>query len=200
MSPFPNHNYGAGNTAHHFGQMYSQQRSSFAIQELLGLNSCRQNGSSPDLMDSSGVVPGSLPGMYHLPNLGTSNASMPGSHRVPGVDAQPPSFLREQPMATAAGGGSFCPWRFDPLTSQPHVPQGMAPAAPRFSGVGRHGDDLNFGFKHNIADDGECAFFFFAFRERSWWAVVLFCIVFCFSPFFFFSVFFSTFDGFIIGV
>ncbi|XP_070181167.1 visual system homeobox 2-like [Littorina saxatilis] len=156
MSSFPNHNYsGAGNTPHHhFGQMYSQQRSSFAIQELLGLNSCRQNGASPDLMDTNGVVSGSLPGMYHLPSLGPSNTGMPGGHRVPGMDGQAPSFLREQPMGGGAGGGPFCPWRFDPLTSQsPHMPQGMSPAAPRFPGISRHGDDLNFGFKHNIADD-----------------------------------------------
>ena len=169
MTSFPNHHPhygggGGGNTAHHFGQMYTApQRSSFAIQELLGLSSCRQAGhsSSPDLLDTGGAVPGTLPGMYHLPALGAPNPSMAGSHRV---DAQTSSFLREQPLATGGGGGgsgppgsSFCPWRFDPLTSQSHVPQGMTPgAAPRFSGVSRHGEDLSFGYKHNIADDGEC--------------------------------------------
>ncbi|KAK7483524.1 hypothetical protein BaRGS_00025198 [Batillaria attramentaria] len=151
MSAFPNHHYGTGNP-HHFSQMYSQQRSSFAIQELLGLNSCRQNGASPEIMDTNSVVPSSLPGMYHLPSLANSNPPMSSAHRV-GVDGQASSFLREQPSGTP-GGSSFCPWRFD-LASQPPVPQSMAPAAPRFPGVSRHGEDLNFGYKHNIADEGQ---------------------------------------------
>lgn len=148
MSPFQNHHYNASN--HHFSQMYSQQRSSFAIQELLGLNSCRQNGASPEIMDTNSVVPSSLSGMYHLPGLSTGNASM-SSHRV-GVDGQTSSFLREQQNG-ATGGTTFCPWRFD-LASQPPVPQTISPAAPRFHGVTRPGEDVNFGYKHNIADEG----------------------------------------------
>ncbi|XP_076442829.1 visual system homeobox 2-like [Babylonia areolata] len=141
---------GAGTGPGGLGQVYGQQRSSFAIQELLGLASCRQNPSPPDLLDSGhGVMPATLPAMYHLP--AALPASMGGSHR--GDPAQPPhSFLRgDQPAMGAGTGSTFCPWRFDPLTSQPHVAQGMAPAAPRFSS--RHGDDLSFGYKHNIADD-----------------------------------------------
>ncbi|KAL8596611.1 hypothetical protein ACOMHN_051940 [Nucella lapillus] len=131
------------------GQVYSQQRSSFAIQELLGLASCRQNVPSPDLLESSGHVMGTLPSVYHLPGL---QPPVPPGHRDP---AQAAAFLRgdQGGMGTASSAGPFCPWRFDPLTSQPHVAQGMTPAAPRFTG--RHGDDLSFGYKHNIADDGE---------------------------------------------
>ncbi|KAL8619690.1 hypothetical protein ACOMHN_019745 [Nucella lapillus] len=168
MAPFHNHHhYSAGSsTSHHFGQMYApHQRSSFAIQELLGLNSCRsQNGSSPDLMDTTnGVVPGSLSSMYPFPTLGGTNASAVGAgghHRMAGVvDAGSSSFLREQQLTAGPGpGGSpFCPWRFDPLTaSQQHTSHGMVggPAAPRFSGVSRHtGEDLNFGYKHSVADE-----------------------------------------------
>ncbi|XP_076464741.1 visual system homeobox 2-like [Babylonia areolata] len=162
MPHFPNHHphYSAGGNPshHHFGQMYTPQRSSFAIQELLGLNSCRQNGSSPELMDSNGVVAGSLSGMYPFPTLGGTNASAAMGAGGPHGHGQPSSFLRAEQQLTAAGGpggGPFCPWRFDALTSQPHtVSQGMGPAAPRFSGVSRHtGDDLNFGYKHSVADE-----------------------------------------------
>ncbi|PVD26305.1 hypothetical protein C0Q70_13976 [Pomacea canaliculata] len=160
MSPFPNHHYSPGNHHHHhhhhhFSQMYSQQRSSFAIQELLGLNSCRQSGASPDIMDSNPVVPpppsSSLSGMYHLSGLtGSGNTAMSSHHRV-AMDNQTTSFLREQSNG-ATGGSTFCPWRFD-LASQASVSQTMAPSGPRFPAVNRHGDDLNFGYKHNIADE-----------------------------------------------
>ena len=195
MSPFPQHQavspYGSGPHGHsngHLGSMYGQhQRSSFAIQELLGLNSaCRsagggsQTGASPDpphLGDGhngsmmSHASPGAaLSSMYPFPAFSSSSAAALGSavnaahrgmteavnaaHR--GMTEGHNAFLREQPMASSTPG--FCPWRFDPLTSQGGMAgQGMSPTSGRFGavGMGPRGDELSYAFKHSMVDDGE---------------------------------------------
>ena len=118
MPTFQNH-YSTGG---HFSPMYSQQRPSFAIQEILGLNpSCRQN-SSPDMMDHSSMAPSGLAGMY-FSSLNTSS-SMPTDNS---------QFFREQQQQPTPS--TFCPWRFDlsqgpptsniPSTRFPGVPQGQ---------------------------------------------------------------------------
>ena len=133
MSQFQNH-YSSGGP---FGQMYSQQRPSFAIQEILGLNSCRQN-SSPDIMDHSSMAPSGLTGMY-FPGLNTNPM---------GPDPSTATFLREQQQQPTS---TFCPWRFD--LSQAAAPQSIT--ASRFSGARPNVDDFNFPYKPNTPEEGK---------------------------------------------
>ncbi|KAK6998868.1 forkhead box protein B2, partial [Biomphalaria glabrata] len=147
------HHHHHHHTHPHLGQLYQQQRPSFAIQEILGLG-CRQPTSpSPvgdgGLMDpSAGIsaVQNSLGGMY-----------FPGQHMPQGLQNEPqnqgyhqsgPQHGGSHPHAAATG--PLYPWRFD-LTSTT-TPQTLP--GPRFPGVGRHAEELNFGYKHNIADEG----------------------------------------------
>lgn len=137
----------------HLGQLYQQQRPSFAIQEILGLG-CRQPTSPPaggdaGLVDHSGglsVVQNSLSGMYF---------SGPSVSQCLQSESQNQSYQTSSHHATShqhsSGPGSLYPWRFD-LTSS-STPQTLP--APRFPGVGRHAEELNFGYKHNIADEGK---------------------------------------------
>ncbi|KAH9507226.1 hypothetical protein Btru_056656 [Bulinus truncatus] len=141
----------------HLGQLYQQQRPSFAIQEILGLG-CRQPTSpSPvgdgGLMDptSAGIsaVQNSLGGMYfagqHVSQALQNEPQNQGYQTGP-----PPQHGGGGPHAHAsAGSGPLYPWRFDltPSTTPQTLP------TPRFPGVGRHGEELNFGYKHNIADE-----------------------------------------------
>ncbi|KAK0056006.1 visual system homeobox 2 [Biomphalaria pfeifferi] len=146
------HHHHHHHTHPHLGQLYQQQRPSFAIQEILGLG-CRQPTSpSPvgdgGLMDpSAGIsaVQNSLGGMY-----------FPGQHMPQGLqnDPQNQGYHQSGPQhggshPHAAATGPLYPWRFD-LTSTT-TPQTLP--GPRFPGVGRHSEELNFGYKHNIADE-----------------------------------------------
>ena len=171
LSQLSTHNYNpTGGIEHRFSSLPSyhiqQQRPSFGIQELLGLNSCRHNGPSSDLIDTQqGVYSGSTPlsGTYsNRPGLGHNGPSMGLSHR--GLNGHTPNFFLDQytfGQASSAGQNNgattFCPWRLEPLTNQPNVHQSLVPgAAPRISGTNsRHEEEYNFGFKHNIVDDGE---------------------------------------------
>ncbi|XP_012942674.1 visual system homeobox 2 [Aplysia californica] len=162
----PHHpHYNSSNHPHHhhphhphFGQLYQQQRPSFAIQEILGLG-CRQHtspspvgGDSSGIMDPSGAlsgVPNSLSGMYfHGGHSGTQGLQPDPSQPQTGY---PTGHTHPHPHGhpNPAGSGGLYPWRFDltPTSS----PQSLPP--PRFPGVGRHGEELSFGYKHNIADE-----------------------------------------------
>ncbi|XP_067681837.1 visual system homeobox 2-like [Haliotis asinina] len=131
MPTFQNH-YSTGG---HFSPMYSQQRPSFAIQEILGLNpSCRQN-SSPDLVDHTSMGPSGLAGMY-FSSL-NSSTSMP-------TDNSTAQFFREQQQPATS---TFCPWRFD-LSQGPPPPN---ITSSRFPGVSRVNDD--FPFKQNQQEE-----------------------------------------------
>lgn len=127
------------NTGGHLGSMYPQnQRSSFAIHELLGLGntSCRQN-VSPDFIDAqSGMSSGNL--MYFSRDLPMYNH----------CNFNPPPQLHQEPLAqdyvnvrdTASqnqqnSSSTFCPWRVESLApttvnNQPHV-HSMTPVMPK---------------------------------------------------------------------
>ncbi|XP_055956946.1 visual system homeobox 2-like [Patella vulgata] len=132
MTSFQNQFSGAG----HFGQMYTQQRPSFAIQEILGLNtSCRQN-PSPEVVDHSPMPPSSFPGVYFP---GFNAGGLPS-------DPSGTTFLREQQPTNPS---PFCPWRFDLSQSAPqNIPQSRFPCH-----VTRPTEDVNFNFKHNNLEE-----------------------------------------------
>ena len=179
----------------HFGQLYQQQRPSFAIQELLGLGCPRQHASPspvPDnnsLVDPSAGLANSLSGVTNsLSGMTNSLGGVPyfhgghsGHHQSLQVEAAqsqlPPGYPTPHHGHHHAGGagsglgagsvglgagsgglsgslgggpGGLYPWRFDltPTTS----PQSLPP--PRLHGV-RHGEEVAYSYKHNIADDGE---------------------------------------------
>ena len=174
FNPPPHPHYNTTNPAHHhphphhhshFGQLYQQQRPSFAIQEILGLG-CRQHtspspvGADPGLMDSPGALPGTA---NHLGGAlsgmgGNSIGGMPyfhGSHNGQHESSQPqgsytPGHPHHAHPNTASSGGLY-PWRFDltPTSSPQSLP------TTRFPGVVRHWEESGFGYKHNIADDGK---------------------------------------------
>lgn len=135
MTGFQNH-YGNGG---HIGPMYPQnQRSSFAIHELLGLGntSCRQNVGSDFMESPTGMSSGNL--MYFSRDLPMYNH----------CNFNPPSQPHQEPMgqdyvnireATSQNqpniGSTFCPWRVETLApstvnNQPHV-HSMTPAMPK---------------------------------------------------------------------
>ncbi|CAL1527509.1 unnamed protein product [Lymnaea stagnalis] len=159
----PHHpHYNGGNHHHHhhhhhphahLGQLYQQQRPSFAIQEILGLG-CRQPTSpSPvgdgGLMDPStglSAVQNSLGGMYF-----SGQSVQQGLQNDPQNQGYQTGHQHGGPHTHSTAPGSLYPWRFDLTPTS--TPQTLP--APRFPGVGRHGEELNFGYKHNIADEGE---------------------------------------------
>lgn len=112
------HHYGNMNTGN-YSQMNvlpnSAQRSSFAIHEILGLNTtpCRQN-PSPDILDNLGICPSNS--MYPA---GVNGGGMNPAY---GAEPQHPNYYREIPQSQ---NNSFCPWRFDSLnqTAPNCVPQ-----------------------------------------------------------------------------
>lgn len=138
----------------HLGQLYQQQRPSFAIQEILGLG-CRQPTSpSPvgdsGLMDHSGsltAVQNSLSGMY-FPSAPSVSQCLQNDQQNQGYHT---SSHHAGPHPHSSGHSAIYPWRFDLTPSS--TPQTLP--TPRFPGVGRHGDELNFGYKHSIADEGK---------------------------------------------
>lgn len=129
------------NNGGHFSPMYPQnQRSSFAIQELLGLGNtaCRQN-MSPDLMDSqAGMSSGNL--MYlprDLPMYNHCNFNTPPQiHQEPmGQSYVNVNVNVRESHHQPNTGSTFCPWRVETLTqttvhNQPHV-HPMTPAMPK---------------------------------------------------------------------
>ncbi|XP_059161139.1 visual system homeobox 2-like [Physella acuta] len=143
------HHYNSGNHHHHhhphahLGQLYQQQRPSFAIQEILGLG-CRQPTSpspvgDPGLMDPGlSAVQNSLGGMYFP-------GQTQGLQNEPQNQGYQPSHQHGATHSSAPG--SLYPWRFDLTPTS--TPQTLP--APRFPGVSR--EELNFGYKHNIADE-----------------------------------------------
>ncbi|KAJ8309280.1 hypothetical protein KUTeg_014154 [Tegillarca granosa] len=118
------------NTNGHFPQMYNAQpqRSSFAIQEILGLanvSSCRQN-PSPDILDTLGMT-----SSMHISTTlssGNINGNINLDHHQ-----QTQNFYREQIPQTS--NSSFCPWRIDTLNhqNQPNPPQPPPPPPPPMS-------------------------------------------------------------------
>lgn len=112
------HHYGNMNTGN-YSQMNvlpnSAQRSSFAIHEILGLNTtpCRQN-PSPDILDNLGICPSNS--MYPA---GVNGGGMNPAY---GAEPQHPNYYREIPQSQ---NNSFCPWRFDSInqTAPNCVPQ-----------------------------------------------------------------------------
>lgn len=120
---------------HHYGNMnsgnYSQmnvlpnaaQRSSFAIHEILGLNSapCRQN-PSPDILENLGICPSNS--VYPTGVNGT------GMNPAYGVEPQHPHYYRDVPQSQ---NNSFCPWRFDSINQATSncIPPPVASNVPR---------------------------------------------------------------------
>lgn len=129
---------------HHYGNMnagnYSQmnvlpnsaQRSSFAIHEILGLNSppCRQN-PSPDILDNLGIC--SSNSMYHSGVNGT------GMNPVYAAEPQHPNYFRDVPQSQ---NNTFCPWRFDSVNQ---TTPNCLPSIP--SNVSRCQETVGYGLK-----------------------------------------------------
>lgn len=116
MHSFQNHYGNSG----HFSHMYQQnQRSSFAIQELLGLGNpaCRQN-TSPE-MDPQNLSPGNLVYISRdYPMYSHGNYNGPNIHQESMIQSY--ANIREPtPQHQAPAGSPFCPWRFDPLPQTP---------------------------------------------------------------------------------
>ncbi|XP_062614731.1 visual system homeobox 2-like [Saccostrea cucullata] len=142
------HHYGNMNTGN-YSQMNvlpnSAQRSSFAIHEILGLNSppCRQN-PSPDILENLGICPANS--MY------ASGVNGVGMNPAYAAEPQHPNYFREAPQSQ---NSTFCPWRFDSINQ---ATPNCVPPAP--SNVTRCQESVSYGLKAPIEETPirpECA-------------------------------------------
>ncbi|CAG5127664.1 unnamed protein product [Candidula unifasciata] len=138
----------------HLGQLYQQQRPSFAIQEILGLG-CRQS-TSPSSLGDSGLVDSSIGGMTTVQNSFGGMYFSPTASVSQGLqnESQTQSYMAGSHHGSThphgSNTGSLYPWRFD-FTSTSNSQQ--LPSA-RFTGVGRHDDGgLSFEYKHVMSDE-----------------------------------------------
>lgn len=134
----------------HYNQMYpANQRSSFAIQEILGLGNpaCRQN-TSPEIMDTQSMSPGNFMYISRDFPISYNHGGYNGSP-LTGQDTMNQNYLNvrdpmQQPPQTSQNS-PFCPWRFDGLAQTPVSNQTLMPSMT--SSMPRHIDNVNYGYK-----------------------------------------------------